>query len=52
MPKLKRKVSVSSVDDLEIGAANEKFKGPIGVNQSTPKPTELLIALESSIVEL
>ena len=31
-----------------IGCAKEKLKGPTGVNQSTPKPVELLILFDSS----
>ena len=52
MPKLNLKVSVLSVDFFDIGCEKLKLKGPIGVYQSIPRPTELLIALESSIVEL
>ena len=30
-----------------MGCANDKLNGPTGVNQSTPKPTALLILLDS-----
>ena len=48
---LNLKVSVTSVSALEIVSAKVKFKGPTGVNQSSPIPVELLILLLSSIDE-
>ena len=48
MPKLNLNVSVLSVLAFVIGWDNEKFNGPIGVNQSTPTPAALLIVFESS----
>ena len=38
-----------SVSTLVNGAAREKLKGPTGVSQSKPTPTELLILFELSI---
>ena len=46
---LNLKVSVLSVLALVKGWDKEKFKGPIGVNQSIEIPVEVLILLESSI---
>ena len=43
MPKLNLKVSVLSVEALEIGCVNENDNGPTGVNKSKAKPVELLI---------
>ena len=46
------KVSVLSLSALVIGLAKEKLKGPMGVNQSTARPVELLILLLSLIESL
>ena len=51
VPKLNLKVSTSSVDDFVIGCDNEKFKGPIGVNQSKAIPNADLNSLLSLIEE-
>ena len=48
IPILNLNVSSISVDSFVIGLANEKVKGPTGVNQSSPNPTELLMPLLSS----
>ena len=52
VPILNLNDSVLSVEAFVIGFAKEKFKGPIGVNQSTLIPVELLILFESSIESL
>ena len=44
-------VSVISLDCSFIGCAKEKFKGPIGVHQSTANPTDDLKPELSSIEE-
>ena len=46
---MNRKLSVLSVSFLERVCANVKFKGPIGVNQSTPIPADDLKWFESPI---
>ena len=51
MPRLNLNTSVLSVDSLVIGLAKLKLKGPIGVNQSIPTPTAVLI-VPLSVTEL
>ena len=48
VPKLNLKDSVLSPFAFEIGCASEKFRGPIGLNQSRASPIELRILLSSS----
>ena len=48
VPILNLKVSVLSLSAFVNGVANEKLKGPIGVNQSIAKPVEDLILLLSN----
>ena len=48
VPILNLKVSVLSPSAFVNGVANEKLKGPIGVNQSTAIPVDDLILLLSS----
>ena len=47
MPKLKLNSCTTSFEFFDNGCAYVKLIGPIGVNQSKPKPTELLILLLS-----
>ena len=49
VPKLNLKLSVLSVFLVVIACEKEKFKGPIGVNQSTAIPVELRNLFESNI---
>ena len=51
MPKLNWNDSVLSVFAFVKSCANEKFIGPIGVNQSTVSPVDDLILFESSNVD-
>ena len=48
MPISNLKPSVVSLSAFVRGTANEKLKGPMGVNQSTAKPVADLILLLSS----
>ena len=52
VPILNLNDSVTSVVFFDNVSVKENVKGPIGVNQSTAIPIELLILLESSIIEL
>ena len=44
---LNLRLSVSSVCSFVIGIVNDIVKGPIGVNQSTPTPVDVLSLLSS-----